>query len=361
MGESQIGFMNIFARPLFQNVTEILPAMQFSVDELKNNKSIWEGKIEEEKEKKIRALDPRLRNITMDLDHPSPMTRSTDDLPSQARQDSHSRSEPFIPKLPPLTPAVTRLEPASSKRSSMQTATPPSAHPPTSRSPSLDPMSPASTDTVPKRWSNAGVEPPLNAISPSRRGSGDASLTAIIVTSSPSIASDRRSNKEAGCSPRLRSLSPKKRTSKSSPSPDHNIESETILLPMSKSGLDYPEPGDVARSPYTDPILQQRREEITLYHQNLSELYTPSHALSDTHLATVQENGGANGAFHGALIGSPESGEGPAAASPGFPTGGPVGDSLDSRRNKGGFGLGKFWKKKFKAPEREVSRAESGA
>jgi hypothetical protein len=50
MGESQIGFMNIFARPLFEAVAHILPAMQFSVDEILANKSVWEKKIEKEKE-----------------------------------------------------------------------------------------------------------------------------------------------------------------------------------------------------------------------------------------------------------------------------------------------------------------------
>src|SRR5258707_324069 len=50
MSESQIGFMNIFARPLFEAVAHILPAMQFSVDEILTNKGVWEQKIEQEKE-----------------------------------------------------------------------------------------------------------------------------------------------------------------------------------------------------------------------------------------------------------------------------------------------------------------------
>ena len=49
MGESQIGFMNIFALPLFEAVTDILPTMRFSVDELINNKATWEQRIEDEK------------------------------------------------------------------------------------------------------------------------------------------------------------------------------------------------------------------------------------------------------------------------------------------------------------------------
>lgn len=48
LGKSQIGFMNMFAIPLFQGVTDVMPAMAFSVDELQLNKSAWQEKIYEE-------------------------------------------------------------------------------------------------------------------------------------------------------------------------------------------------------------------------------------------------------------------------------------------------------------------------
>merc|ERR1711881_546855 len=32
MGESQIGFINVFARPLFENIAKLLPGMVFAVD-----------------------------------------------------------------------------------------------------------------------------------------------------------------------------------------------------------------------------------------------------------------------------------------------------------------------------------------
>ncbi|KZF25115.1 HD-domain/PDEase-like protein [Xylona heveae TC161] len=51
LGESQLGFMNIFAYPLFEAVANILPAMQFSVDEIVANKVIWETTIAQEREK----------------------------------------------------------------------------------------------------------------------------------------------------------------------------------------------------------------------------------------------------------------------------------------------------------------------
>lgn len=52
LGESQIGFMNIFARPLFESVTDILPGMRFAVDEILTNQSIWETKIDQEKHRR---------------------------------------------------------------------------------------------------------------------------------------------------------------------------------------------------------------------------------------------------------------------------------------------------------------------
>ncbi|KAL6712409.1 3',5'-cyclic-nucleotide phosphodiesterase [Coniothyrium glycines] len=52
LGESQIGFMNIFARPLFEAVTDVLPAMRFAVDEILTNKAVWEQKIDDERKRR---------------------------------------------------------------------------------------------------------------------------------------------------------------------------------------------------------------------------------------------------------------------------------------------------------------------
>lgn len=51
LGKSQIGFMNMFAIPLFQGVTDVMPGMGFCVDELHQNKLAWEMKIAEEQRK----------------------------------------------------------------------------------------------------------------------------------------------------------------------------------------------------------------------------------------------------------------------------------------------------------------------
>lgn len=52
LGKSQISFMNMFALPLFQGVTDIMPAMGFSVDELQRNKLFWTEKVAEEQARK---------------------------------------------------------------------------------------------------------------------------------------------------------------------------------------------------------------------------------------------------------------------------------------------------------------------
>lgn len=56
LANGQIGFMGIFAHPLFANVTDIIPPMGFAAVEILNNKNVWVTRIEQEK----RML--RLRN-----------------------------------------------------------------------------------------------------------------------------------------------------------------------------------------------------------------------------------------------------------------------------------------------------------
>ncbi|KAL8951154.1 MAG: hypothetical protein Q9222_002842 [Ikaeria aurantiellina] len=49
LANSQNGFMNIFACPLFEAVGDILPSMKFAVEEMKANQEIWRRKIDEQK------------------------------------------------------------------------------------------------------------------------------------------------------------------------------------------------------------------------------------------------------------------------------------------------------------------------
>ncbi|GAO13889.1 uncharacterized protein UV8b_03876 [Ustilaginoidea virens] len=49
LATAQLGFMNVFAIPLFEGVADIMPAMRYVVDELETNKGLFEKKLQEEK------------------------------------------------------------------------------------------------------------------------------------------------------------------------------------------------------------------------------------------------------------------------------------------------------------------------
>ncbi|KAH7126763.1 hypothetical protein B0J11DRAFT_432433 [Dendryphion nanum] len=180
LGESQIGFMNIFARPLFEAVTDILPAMRFTVEEIITNKSTWEQKIKAESERKRRKS-----NISLALPGPSfavdptpsplsgsPLQSVSEGFPSEQQSNHASKptTNPSDPEVPPRRASNGSVHAAvvASRRSS-------------------------GVDRGSRRSSAAGVSS-TRALSSnenqsqSRRGSGDASLTAILVTQAPNSA-----------------------------------------------------------------------------------------------------------------------------------------------------------------------------
>lgn len=53
LANGQIGFMTIFAHPLFASVADIIPAMGFAADEIITNKGVWFTRAEKEKMKTI--------------------------------------------------------------------------------------------------------------------------------------------------------------------------------------------------------------------------------------------------------------------------------------------------------------------
>lgn len=150
MGESQIGFMNIFARPLFESVTAILPAMQFSVDEILNNKTVWQQKMDQAKVSKHQKQVDGVDGIHDSLFPPqtpgimdgmmSPMSGSHVDLPGtnaadsrastegtdQVRSSSEGNPTAFLHKSPPLTgsPNANKKERFSSRLRSKSPAKP---------------------------------------------------------------------------------------------------------------------------------------------------------------------------------------------------------------------------------------------
>ena len=65
LAESQLGFMNIFARPLFEGVADILPDMRFTLAELSTNRVIWQERIEAENSRKMSfGRSPMSRSAT---------------------------------------------------------------------------------------------------------------------------------------------------------------------------------------------------------------------------------------------------------------------------------------------------------
>jgi hypothetical protein len=52
LAESQLGFMGVFAMPLFEGVAKLLPGMSFGVEALSKNKAVWAGVVGEEDSEK---------------------------------------------------------------------------------------------------------------------------------------------------------------------------------------------------------------------------------------------------------------------------------------------------------------------
>ncbi|KAG9187781.1 3',5'-cyclic-nucleotide phosphodiesterase [Alternaria panax] len=177
LGESQIGFMNIFARPLFEAVTDILPAMRFAVDEMLTNKAVWERKINEERQKKR-------KNKSMNLGLPA-SGFTVDPTPSPL---SGGPSRPAV-KIPLSAIKTISPEEAARRESTGSIRSIPAVSSESRRSSSiLDKSSRRSSTTpVPGQRAMSSAE---NAAS-SGRGSRDPSLTAILVTQTPN-ASDSK-------------------------------------------------------------------------------------------------------------------------------------------------------------------------
>lgn len=89
LANGQIGFMTIFAHPLFANVADIIPGMKFAADEILINKGVWFTRAEHEKQ---RALIKE-RGGTGD-GGVSPRSQS----PADANRKSYFPSSPFKEK-----------------------------------------------------------------------------------------------------------------------------------------------------------------------------------------------------------------------------------------------------------------------
>ena len=175
LGESQIGFMNIFARPLFEAVTDILPAMSFAVDEILTNKAIWEGKIDDERQRKKKNPNLSLGLLTPGFAaDPSPSPRSGGPIKAAASASS-LQTVLGSKQTKPAEPTDRR-----GSTGSIRAAT-------GSRKSSLV------VDKDSRRSSTTGIPAQRGPVSrenqsSSRRGSADPSLTAILVTQTPNAS-----------------------------------------------------------------------------------------------------------------------------------------------------------------------------
>ncbi|BDD54574.1 hypothetical protein MAP00_000180 [Monascus purpureus] len=57
LATGQIGFMSIFALPLFEGVSDLLPQMSFTVDQIRTNQQTWQKLAEREKQKQAHCLE----------------------------------------------------------------------------------------------------------------------------------------------------------------------------------------------------------------------------------------------------------------------------------------------------------------
>ncbi len=72
LANGQIGFMAIFAHPLFANVADVIPAMRFAADEILTNKGVWFTRAEHEKKMQLLRRGAGAR----ETDPVSPRTQS---------------------------------------------------------------------------------------------------------------------------------------------------------------------------------------------------------------------------------------------------------------------------------------------
>ena len=92
LAKSQLGFMNMFAIPLFQGIADVLPTMQYTVDELELNKALFEKQVEEmpgmSEERRKRLTEGMLSPRSMSL-----AIQSEDDPSRKASAYSSDRCE----------------------------------------------------------------------------------------------------------------------------------------------------------------------------------------------------------------------------------------------------------------------------
>ncbi|KAF2867266.1 hypothetical protein BDV95DRAFT_503420 [Massariosphaeria phaeospora] len=228
LAESQIGFMNIFARPLFEGVADILPSMQFAVEEILTNQGIWETRIEEEREKMKNTPSlflGLLRPAFAQDPTPSPFSGG----PVKPANDTLARSRSQLGRSVQSARKMFNSDESGRRRSSssVQIALPGSRR------------SSSGVDKGSRHSSGAGLPGPRAVASrenqsQSRRGSADASLTTILITQAPNGSDTPPTELKESHAERPSSPSNRKDTLvKSSPRKGEKVGGRPVTAPSS--------------------------------------------------------------------------------------------------------------------------------
>ncbi|KAB5570804.1 3'5'-cyclic nucleotide phosphodiesterase [Coniochaeta sp. 2T2.1] len=102
LGKAQLGFMNLFALPLFQGVADLMPAMQYTVDELEANKVLFGMKVHEAEN----SQDPTIRMLKRTDGTFSPRTMSMAVTPDLTLEKQASPPTPTQRLLAASAPTV---------------------------------------------------------------------------------------------------------------------------------------------------------------------------------------------------------------------------------------------------------------
>lgn len=172
LAESQIGFMNIFAGPLFEGITAILPAMGFATVEIETNRTVWEEKIHVEKLRRGSVM-------ASPAAQPSPLSRTA--LPVAEEESEDSKDDDVPPErdslFGPSRTSQTQTRDEAVKPDSVRATTEPAS--PTSPT-RVRPMSASPMKSSKKKPStssfHAPYSVPFHQHTNSRRSSKDAAL-----------------------------------------------------------------------------------------------------------------------------------------------------------------------------------------
>ncbi|RDH28255.1 high affinity cAMP phosphodiesterase [Aspergillus welwitschiae] len=194
LATGQIGFMSIFALPLFEGVSDILPDLKFTVEHIRSNQSKWHFLADMEKNRQTLQIDLRPDDLV------SPRTQS----PIPSLRGLHAPLAINSPKTP-IKPALPTSEPVSQRSTAddyFGTASTPLASDDSPSDYNENTISPVvSPDTPGPSMDITGCSMPSPDEAASRRSSG------VIPEGQTNSPSARLSDNMDGCSDAIRASS----------------------------------------------------------------------------------------------------------------------------------------------------------